>query len=278
MRPPSYIPERPADESPAFSEVRDTVRTGRISRPPALPAHLAALRDRLRPAKSPGGFLPFNDPRVDGCLPGGGLPLSQLHEIGAAGLDAETAALPTAFIAALLARIAPARPVFWIAPSSDLHPPGLLPYGFDPNRLVLVYPTKDVDTLAAMEVALREGVAAAVVGEVGPFDRTASRRLQFACLRQGSTGFVLRRWPHGHKTADREASAAVTRWHLTPVPSVKDGKGPGLPRWHVALTHVRGGRPGEWIMEASDDATHPLRVVAALADHASDPQRLRLVG
>jgi protein ImuA len=278
MRPPSYIPERPADESPAFSEVRDTVRTGRISRPPALPAHLAALRDRLRPAKSPGGFLPFNDPRVDGCLPGGGLPLSQLHEIGAAGLDAETAALPTAFIAALLARIAPARPVFWIAPSSDLHPPGLLPYGFDPNRLVLVHPTKDVDTLAAMEVALREGVAAAVVGEVGPFDRTASRRLQFACLCQGSTGFVLRRWPHGHKTADREASAAVTRWHLTPVPSVKDGKGPGLPRWHVALTHVRGGRPGEWIMEASDDATHPLRVVAALADHASDPQRLRLVG
>jgi protein ImuA len=278
MRPPSYIPERPADESPAFSEVRDTVRTGRISRPPALPAHLAALRDRLRPAKSPGGFLPFNDPRVDGCLPGGGLPLSQLHEIGAAGLDAETAALPTAFIAALLARIAPARPVFWIAPSSDLHPPGLLPYGFDPNRLVLVHPAKDVDTLAAMEVALREGVAAAVVGEVGPFDRTASRRLQFACLRQGSTGFVLRRWPRGHKTADRETSAAVTRWHLTPVPSVKDGKGPGLPRWHVALTHVRGGRPGEWIMEASDDATHPLRVVAALADHASDPQRLRLVG
>jgi protein ImuA len=278
MRPPSYIAERHADESPAFSEVRAPVRTGRLNRPPALPAHLAALRDKLRPAKSPGGFLPFNDPRVDGCLPGGGLPLSQLHEIGAAGLDAETAALPTAFIAALLARIAPARPVFWIAPSSDLHPPGLLPYGFDPNRLVLVHPAKDVDTLAAMEVALREGVAAAVVGEVGPFDRTASRRLQFACLRQGSTGFVLRRWPHGHKTADREASAAVTRWHLTPVPSVKDGKGPGLPRWHVALTHVRGGRPGEWIMEASDDATHPLRVVAALADHASDPQRLRLVG
>jgi protein ImuA len=278
MRPPFYITERPADESPALSTVRNPVRMGRLSRPPALPAHLAVLRDRLRPAKSPGGFLPFNDPRVDGCLPGGGLPLGQLHEIGAAGLDTETAALPTAFIAALLARIASPRPVFWIAPSSDLHPPGLLPYGFDPNRLVLVSPAKDVDTLAAMEVALREGVAAAVVGEVGQLDRTASRRLQLACLRQGSTGFALRRWPHGHKTADREASVAVTRWHLTPMPSVKDGKEPGLTRWHVALTHVRGGRPGEWIMEASDDATHPLRVVAALADHASDPRRLRLAG
>ena len=162
--------------------------------------------------------------------------------------------------------------------SGDLHPPGLLPYGFDPNRLVLVRLTKDIDTLAAMEVALREGVAAAVVGEVGQFDRTASRRLQLACLRHGTTGFVLRRWPHGHETADREASVAVTRWHLTPMPSVKDAKEPGLPRWHVALTHVRGGRPGEWIMEASDDATHPLRVVAALADHASEPQRFYLAG
>jgi protein ImuA len=115
-----------------------------------------------------------------------------------------------------------------------------------------------------------------VVGEVGQFDRTASRRLQLACLRHGSTGFVLRRWPHGNRTTDREASVAVTRWHLTPMPSVKDGKEPGLPRWHVALTHARGGRPGEWIMEASDDATHPLRVVAALADHAPEPRRVRL--
>jgi len=277
MRPTVYIAERLADESPAVSEAGDFIREGRLSRPRALPPHLAALRERLRPARPPGGLLSFEDPRVDGCL-GGGLPLGQLHEIGAAGLDAETAALPTAFIAALLARIAPARSVFWIAPVSDLHPPGLLPYGLDPNRLVLVRPAKDVDTLAAMEVALREGAAGAVVGEVGQFDRTASRRLQLACLRNGTTGFVLRRWPYGHRSADREANVAVTRWHLTPVPSVRDGKEPGLPRWHVALTHARGGRPGEWIMEASDDATHPLRVVAALADHATEPQRARLAG
>jgi protein ImuA len=274
MRAPVYIAELPADESAALPRDRGCLRL-RFIRPKSLPAHLAAL---LRgPAKSAGGFLSFNDPRVDAHL-GGGLPLGQLHEIGAAGLEAEIAALPAGFIAALLARIAPAKPVFWIAPVSDLHPPGLLPYGLDPNRLVLVHPSKDVEALAAMEVALREGVAAAVVGEVGQFDRTASRRLQLACLRRGSTGFVLRRWPHRHRAEDREASVAVTRWHLTPVPSVKDSKGPGWPRWHVALTHARGGRPGEWIMEASDDATHPLRVVAALADHAPEPQRLRLAG
>src|SRR5579862_4211549 len=146
MRSAPYIADRPADESAAAPPVRNPIRAGRLSRPSALPAHLAALRDRLRPARSPGGFLPFDDPRVDACLPGGGLPLGQLHEIGAAGLDTETAALPTAFIAALLARIAPAKPVFWIAPAADLHPPGLLPYGFDPNRLVLVRPAKDIDT------------------------------------------------------------------------------------------------------------------------------------
>ena len=277
MRQLVYIAERLAEASPGFKEC-NPLRPGKFSRPAALPVHLAALRDKLRPAKPPRGALPFNDPRVDACLSGGGLALGQLHEIGAAGLDAETAALTAGFLAALLARIAPERPVFWIAPVSDLHPPGLLPYGLDPNRLMLVRPGKDTETLAAMEVALREGVAAAVVGEVGQFDRTASRRLQLACLNHGSTGFVLRRWPHGHRTADREASVAVTRWHLTPVPSVRDGKEPGLPRWHVALTHARGGRPGEWIMEASDDATHPLRLVAALADHAAEPQRFHLAG
>src|ERR1700722_12486819 len=93
MRPSFYIPEHPADESPAASVV-GSIRPGRLSRPPALPAHLAALRDRLRPAKPPGGCLPFDDPRVDVCLPGGGLPLGQLHEIGAAGAGAETAPLP----------------------------------------------------------------------------------------------------------------------------------------------------------------------------------------
>jgi protein ImuA len=278
MRSPSYFAGRPADESVNLPTLGESFWRGRISRPSGLPVHLAALRDQLRPAGSPGGSLPFNDPLVDACLPGGGLPLGQLHEIGSAGLDSETAVLSTAFIAALLARIAPAKPVFWVAASGDLHPPGLLSYGFNPNRLILVRATKDIDTLAAMEVALREGVAAAVVGEVGQLDRTASRRLQLACLRHGTTGFALRRWLYGRKTADRQASVAVTRWHLTPVPSVKDVKEPGLPRWHVALTHVRGGKPGDWIMEASDDATHPLRVVAALADHAFDSQCARLAG
>ena len=277
---PVYLAKPSPDESRQLPTVGPSIRLARFSRPKVLPAHLADLLrgvEKLGVEKPWSRLLPFDDPRVDNCL-SGGLPLGQLHEIGAAGIDAEIGALPAAFVTALLARIDPDKPVFWIAPEEDLHPPGLLTYGLDPNRLVLIRPGEDVATLAAMEVALRGGVAAAVVGEVGKLDRTASRRLQLACLRNGSTGFVLRRWPHGHKTADRETSVAVTRWHLTPMPSLKDGKDPGPPRWHVALTHARGGRPGEWIMEASDDATHPLRVAATLADHSAEPQRLRLAG
>lgn len=240
-------------------------------RPIALPAHLKALKERLQPPRSATRLLPFDDPSVDGCL-GGGLPLGQLHEIGASGLARETGAPQAGFVAGLLARIDQTRPIFWIAPTDDLHAPGLLPHGCDPGRLILVRSKEDADTLAAMEVVLREGAAAAVVGEVGEFARIASRRLQLGCLRHGVTGFVLRRWPYGYRERQRDATAAVTRWSLAPQASVRNGNEPGALRWRVTLTHARGGRPGAWIMEVTDDASHSVRVVAALADHASEPR------
>ena len=87
--------------------------------------------------------------------------------------------------------------MFWIAPRCDLHAPGLPAYGLDPGRLILVHSGGDTETLAAMETALRAGTAAAVLGEVGMLGRLPARRLQLACRKRGSTGFVLRRWPHG---------------------------------------------------------------------------------
>jgi protein ImuA len=210
---------------------------------------------------------------VDACLPGGGLPLGQLHEIGAAGLEAETGTLAAAFAAVLLARIDPGRPAFWIASCSDLHAPGLLAFGFDPGRLVVLQPHDNTATLDAMETVLRGGVAAALVGEVGRFDRTASHRLQLACLRHGTTCFVLRRWPNGVKDEAARPSIAVTRWQLATTPGQTKRGEYGRPRWLVTLTHARGGRPGEWIMEASKDAPLGLRVVAPLADHPTAARR-----
>jgi protein ImuA len=223
------------------------------------------------------GALPFGDEGIDGCLPGGGLPLGALHEIAADGLAGETGAETAGFIACLLARLpeASGRPIFWIAPTDDLHPPGLLPYGLDPARLILVRSRDDAETLGAMETTLRGGAATAVVGEVARFARTHSRRLQFACRAHGVTGFALRRWPWGGRVADRETSAAATRWKVAALPSDALGRIPGVPRWAVTLEHARGGTEGAWIMELEiDDAAHALRVVAELADPAADPRRL----
>lgn len=245
---------------------------------PTLRARIAALQ----PAAA--ATVPFGDARVDAYLPGG-LALGQLHEIGAVGIEAEIGALAAGFVACLLARLPDAgQAIVWLASSCDLYPLGLLEYGLDPARLLLVQTTRDAETLQAMEAALREGGVAAVVGEVGRLDRLAARRLQLACGKRGVTGFVLRRWPHGYRQSARpEGNAAATRWRLRPEPSQAEPIGPpgepGPPRWRVELLHARGGRPGAWIMEQgnADDAaaTHPLRVVAALADHPAAPAASR---
>ena len=225
--------------------------------------------------------MPFGDPRVDAHLPGG-LALGQLHELGAGGLEAETGAIVAAFAASLLARLPDTeRAILWIAPSCDLYPLGLPAYGLDPARLVLVQTTDDSATLQSMETALREGGAAAVVGEVGRLDRLPARRLQLACAKLGTTAFVLRRWPYGRRRASKlEGNAAATRWRLHPEPSQAEQITipwePGPLRWRVELLHARGGRPGAWIMEkqeAEDAApTHPLCVVAELADNPPVPR------
>ena len=259
---------------------------------PALPPGLRARVAALHPG-APAGVLSFGDVRVDVHL-GGGLALGQLHEIGAVGLDAETGAIAAAFLACLLARLPDTeRAILWIAPVCDLYPPGLPAYGLDPARLVLVQTANDAETLQAMETALRAGGAAAVVGEVGRLVRLPGRRLQLACGKRGTTGFVLRRWPYGRKRpgkqhAKQEGNAAATRWRLSPEPSevepVAIPREPGPPRWRVELLHARGGRPGAWIMEKeeAEDATetHPFRVVAALADDpaASPAAGLRAAG
>lgn len=234
----------------------------------------------------PSNVQPFGDARVDAHLPGGGLAIGQLHEIGAAAMEAETGAAAAGLAAALLAPLPGS--VLWIASCCDLYPPGLLSCGLDPGRLLLVRTQDDAETLRAMETALREGGAGAVLGEVGRFGRLAARRLQLACLGSGVTGFVLRRWPYGRKSDPEEGNAVATRWRLSPLPSAAEWLGarrePGPSRWRVELLHARGGRPGSWTMEraengereGSEGQAHPLRVVAALADDPAAPAERRL--
>ena len=90
-------------------------------------AELAALRRQVealeRGGRAVAPVLPFGVPAIDRALPGGGLAVGALHELGGAGPDEEDGAAATGFLAGILARLAPARPVLWCLAAGDLHAP-----------------------------------------------------------------------------------------------------------------------------------------------------------
>ncbi|HEX7761072.1 MAG TPA: protein imuA, partial [Caulobacteraceae bacterium] len=69
-------------------------------------AKLQAVRARIAVLEAGGagayGVLPFGDGRVDGMLPGGGLPLGRWHEAVGEGLETETGAAAGAFVASVV--------------------------------------------------------------------------------------------------------------------------------------------------------------------------------
>jgi protein ImuA len=247
-------------------------------------AHARAQLAALAPLAAPKGkALSFGDARVDGRLLGGGLELGGWHEFAGEGLELETAAAPAVFAARLAAPLAARGEIVWVFRRDDLHPPGLASLGFPAQRLIQVCARDEAEALAVIEDALRTPGVAAVFGEAETVGLTAGRRLQLACERGSATGFVLRRRPYGGKPARLTGSAAATRWTIAPAPSEPAPGEPGLgsPRWRVALERCRGGRTGAWLMEASEveDAAHPFRVVAELADRGLAAEApLRLAG
>lgn len=246
---------------------------------------LAAVRAKIAAIQADGRAdsesLPFGAPEVDACLPGGGLPLGRWHEFGGLGMEVETAAAPAAFAALVAAPLALRGEAVWVLRRDDLWAPGLAGLGFPAGRLIQVCAHDEAEALAVMEDALATPGVAAVIGEVEAVDLTAGRRLQLACEKRGATGFVIHRRPYGG-TARREAagSAAATRWRVASAPSEPPiGEfGLGAPRFDVTLERCRGGRTGQWLFEASNayemeagDGTHPLRLVAGLADRQLAP-------
>jgi protein ImuA len=251
-------------------------------------ARLAALRGRIAAieagTRTPTPVLPFGDPAIDGCFPGGGLPLGGWHEVTGAGLEGETGAAPAVFVGLLLRPLVKTGAVVWVARRDDLFAPGLAGLGFPAERLIQVRARDEAETLSVLEDALSTQGVAAAVGEAEAPDLTAGRRLQLACERRGGFGVVLHRRPYGGRAGQGGAvsgSAAFSRWRIgpSPTPPPPDDIGLGPPRWRVELERCRGGRPGAWILEQSD-AAHPFRLVSQLADHDVAPAQpgLRRVG
>ncbi|MGC9953033.1 MAG: ImuA protein [Rhizomicrobium sp.] len=200
---------------------------------------------------------------IDACLRGG-LALGALHEIAAADFRA----IPGAwgFLLALMARIERKGIVVWpLVPGGAFGIPyarGLKSFGLDPRDFLIVRCRHERDAAWAMEEALRIGAGAVVGARTRDMDLTASRRLQLAAQHSGTPVFLLR----AHD--DRQPSAAVSRWRVASMPSVRDRFGLfGEPRWRVALEYARGGRSGEWVVEWNHAALR-LRLPAVLADRA----------
>lgn len=239
-------------------------------------ADLDRLRARIAAIEGLGGnaatgsAVPLGAKRVDRALPWGGLVRGALHEVidGGAGPGAADG-----FAALLLARLtAPAgsgRPALWVSRGDDLYAPGLFAFGLDPGDLIVARARTDAEALWAVEEGLRSPALAAVLGEVHAVDFAASRRLQLAAASSGVTALLRR-----PGRSPLPASAAATRWRITPAPGGGEkligGDGRlvsafGPARWRVALLRCRGGSPKDWLLEW-DDATGDLAVVAETGD------------
>ncbi len=196
---------------------------------------------------------------IDGVLPQGGLLPGALHEV----MGQETAG--ALFAAGILARRA--GPVLWVVERGDVFGPGLAGAGLHPDRVIYAEAGKQV--LLVMEEGLRHRGLAGVVGEIGGrLTLTASRRLQLAAESTGALAIALRR---PRKPVPPEPNAAVTQWRVSvlpsgpPVPDAPEVPGVGRGRWRLELVRSRGGRMGEWVVEACDAAGH-ISLVSPLAD------------
>ena len=227
-------------------------------------AIIAELRARIAAVEGTTGrhdTLPFGIADIDRRLPGGGLASGALHEIlGSPDLADDASA--TIFLTGILARLE--GPVLWCMRWRDLFAPALHLAGLHPDRLIHVEAGSDTNVLLAMEECLRHAGLAGVVGELGKYSTTASKRLQLAAESSGVSAFVFRRAARVEAVA--EGTAAITRWRIAAAPSEALGiPSLGRPRWRVALERVRGGNPHSWIVEGCD-AQGRIGLPAALVD------------
>jgi protein ImuA len=186
------------------------------------------------------------------CLPGAVLAQGAVHEF--ISEDYAQGAASTAFTLALLSSMsAMTGPVIWIARDNIQHMPGFAHYGFDPQRIIFLRPRKVQEALWVMEEALRYKGLTAVIGEAADADLTATRRLQLAAEESGVIGFL-----HRPFCRTSLSSSCMTRWKITPAPSMPHLPGLGAPRWQVELLKARGGQPGTRWLEWRNNILQPV--------------------
>ncbi|MEM9669955.1 MAG: hypothetical protein AAF950_13595 [Pseudomonadota bacterium] len=223
---------------------------------------------------SAAALLPRTD--VPSRVPGFpfGLGASGVHEL-AEGSFGDMPALTGLALAASHA-LRPG-PIIWISQRGLAREHGLLQqrqleafHGRE-RPCLFVRPCKLVDTLWAIEEAIRSSAVTAVIAEIDEADFTASRRLTLAASRHGVPLTLL--MPH-----TREGSTAATaRWRVSPLPSAVnrfDPRAPGRPRWRAVLERSRNVPylAGHIFDLEHDHETLSLNLVSRMATRPAAPR------
>jgi protein ImuA len=217
-------------------------------------AAVAALREAMArvavdAGRKGGRSLSLGAPDLDRRL-GGGLALAACHDC--IGADAANPAALSGFgmaIGALLLARGVASRLFWVLEpraAFDLgrpYAPGLLAFGIDPARVVVVFARDRLQALGAAEEILREGSAGAVLelfGEGRGLDGRSARRLALAAAEGGGLGLLLR---HGGGSP----LPLPTRFAVAPTPSpAAPGNTPGPPAFALSILRNRLGPLGRF--------------------------------
>ncbi|WP_232823140.1 ImuA family protein [Oceanibium sediminis] len=232
---------------------------------------------------------------------GGGLEQGALHEVRAP--LARDLGAASGVLLGLLSRLCKGSGrsrVLWVmdpgvTPDAGLPcPDGIAQYGLDPGGITLVHAVDLRAALWAADEGARCTDLAAVVlqvkGNPARLDRLATRRLMLRARNSSVCVLILR------QSGAAEASAAQTRWCVTPRPSAGDPalpRGIGPPAFQLTLERSRSGQTGHWPVHwtpatrgfahdpspdipAPQDAA-PLRG-AGLSAPADRPDRTRAMG
>ncbi len=166
-----------------------------------------------------------------------------LHELCPAGPGAEAAAL--GFSLGLAASWAGQAGVIWagedgvFAEDGAPYPPGLVQFGLDSSRLILIRAPKREECLWAAEQALAAPgavVICALSGRGRALDLKATRRLLLFAERNHARCLLVRPLA--------EASAAWTRWRVSSAPSQAEERELGAPAYALELMRNRAGPAG----------------------------------
>lgn len=242
---------------------------------------LEELRRKIRKiegsATGEGRVAVLGIPALDRVLPGGGLPLHCLHEIGGSEQirwnrkrqareqrhgdhtpgHENANGCGTVFLLWLLLRLPdhpPAagmsRQIVWITGRETAQRRGLpvhssvMRAGLDPDDILFVLARDQAGSVAAFEEALRCRSVMAAVLEGSSLDLRQGRRVQLAAESGGSTAFLLNR----PRAAQGEPSVAATRWAVRPEPRAGGEHG----RFRLALLRARG-TAGGWQTETEQN-------------------------